>query len=287
MADSLDKTPEQEPETGSEALDQSSIDSLFGGTANTPVTPRAPQAETPAKPENGSEAFDQSSIDSLFGGTANTPVAPRAPQAETPADPQPGVQEINQADIDALLGAAGLSAASHAGDADLPPSVTTVAQASSAEDVPDGRLDSLGRPFDEAAAAMQAAIEEERAAAARIAPPVANMPLEPPPILPVTPFTLPDLGPPPKLDIDPKRVTMLNDVNLRVRIELGRTRMLVEDVLKLGEGSVVELDKPAGDPVDVYVNDRLVARGEVLVLADNFCVRVSEVFSNDPHRISA
>jgi len=87
--------------------------------------------------------------------------------------------------------------------------------------------------------------------------------------------------------VDPKRVTMLNDVKLRVKIELGRSRMLVEDVLKLGEGSVVELDKLAGDPVDVYVNDRLVARGEVLVLNDNFCVRVSDVISNDPHRVSA
>jgi flagellar motor switch protein FliN/FliY len=61
----------------------------------------------------------------------------------------------------------------------------------------------------------------------------------------------------------------------------------VEDVLQLGEGSVVELDKLAGDPVDVYANDRLVARGEVLVLNDSFCVRISEVLSNDPHRVSA
>ncbi|MCB9846184.1 MAG: flagellar motor switch protein FliN [Phycisphaeraceae bacterium] len=72
-------------------------------------------------------------------------------------------------------------------------------------------------------------------------------------------------------------IGLLSDVNLTVKIELGRTRMFVEDVLRLGEGSVVELDKLAGDPVDVYVNDRLVARGEVLVLNDNFCVRVNEI----------
>ena len=71
--------------------------------------------------------------------------------------------------------------------------------------------------------------------------------------------------------------TCCNDVELNVKIELGRSRMMVEDVLKLGEGSVVELDKLAGDPVDVYVNDKLVARGEVLVLNDNFCVRVNEI----------
>lgn len=74
-------------------------------------------------------------------------------------------------------------------------------------------------------------------------------------------------------------IDLLSDVNLRVTIELGRTEMLVEDVLRLGEGSVVELDKLAGDPVDIYVNDRHVARGEVLVLNDNFCVRINEILS--------
>lgn len=72
-------------------------------------------------------------------------------------------------------------------------------------------------------------------------------------------------------------IDLLRDVDLNVKIELGRTKMLVEDVLRLAEGSVVELDKLAGDPVDVYVNDQLVARGEVLVLNDNFCVRINEI----------
>ena len=72
-------------------------------------------------------------------------------------------------------------------------------------------------------------------------------------------------------------IELLKDVDLNVKIELGRTRMLIEDVLRLAEGSVVELDKLAGDPVDVFVNDQLVARGEVLVLNDNFCVRINEI----------
>ena len=76
-------------------------------------------------------------------------------------------------------------------------------------------------------------------------------------------------------------IDLLKDVDLNVKIELGRTRMLIEDVLRLAEGSVVELDKLAGDPVDVYVNDQLVARGEVLVLNDNFCVRIGEIVSQD------
>jgi flagellar motor switch protein FliN/FliY len=78
-------------------------------------------------------------------------------------------------------------------------------------------------------------------------------------------------------DAQVSSIDLLRDVELNVKIELGRSRMLVEDVLKLSEGAVVELDKLAGDPVDVFVNDRLVARGEVLVLNDNFCVRVNEI----------
>jgi flagellar motor switch protein FliN/FliY len=78
-------------------------------------------------------------------------------------------------------------------------------------------------------------------------------------------------------DVQMSSIDMLRDVDLNVKIELGRARMMVEDVLKLSEGSVVELDKLAGDPVDVFVNDRLVARGEVLVLNDNFCVRINEI----------
>ncbi|MDO8631455.1 MAG: flagellar motor switch protein FliN, partial [Phycisphaerales bacterium] len=92
-------------------------------------------------------------------------------------------------------------------------------------------------------------------------------------------FQYPDFGATALPGVDAKRVTMLSDVKLRVKIELGRTRMLVEEVLKLGEGSVVGLDKLAGDPVDVYANDRLVARGEVLVLDDSFCVRINEVIT--------
>ena len=70
---------------------------------------------------------------------------------------------------------------------------------------------------------------------------------------------------------------LIRDVELNLKIELGRTHMYLEDVLKLRKGSVVPLDKLAGDPVDIYVNGRLIARGEVLVLNDNFAVRVAEL----------
>lgn len=94
-------------------------------------------------------------------------------------------------------------------------------------------------------------------------------------------FDLPDLtGPAGGPANGTAGLALLRDVNLNVKVELGRTRMYVEDVLRLNEDSVIELDKLAGDPVDIFVNDRHVARGEVLVVNDNFCVRVSEIIQS-------
>ena len=69
----------------------------------------------------------------------------------------------------------------------------------------------------------------------------------------------------------------LGDLDLDITIELGRSEILIEDVLKLREGSVVSLDKRAGDPVDIFANGRLIARGELLVIDGKFGVRLSEV----------
>jgi flagellar motor switch protein FliN len=98
-------------------------------------------------------------------------------------------------------------------------------------------------------------------------------------------LTLPDMGPGDVVagaasngsDGPEAGLNLLGDVSLDVKIELGRTHMYVEDVLRLNTDSVIELDKAAGDPVDIYVNQRHVARGEVLVLNENFCVRIGEI----------
>lgn len=94
------------------------------------------------------------------------------------------------------------------------------------------------------------------------------------------PFRLEELigegEPPEKASMD-----LVRDVDLDLKIELGRTHMHLDEILKLRRGSVVTLDKLAGDPVDIYVNGRLIARGEVLVLNDNFCVRVAQLLGSD------
>jgi flagellar motor switch protein FliN/FliY len=97
-------------------------------------------------------------------------------------------------------------------------------------------------------------------------------------------FELPPLGDESRIADSQKgqSIGVLSDVDLDVRIELGQASMAVEEVLHLESGSVVELDKLAGDPVDVFVNDRLVARGEILVVNENFCVRISEILNTPP-----
>jgi flagellar motor switch protein FliN/FliY len=72
---------------------------------------------------------------------------------------------------------------------------------------------------------------------------------------------------------------ILMDIPMEISVELGRVRLQIKDVVDLGSGSIVEIEKAAGDPVDVLVNGRLVARGEVVVIEDNFGVRITEILS--------
>ncbi|MEM9645432.1 MAG: flagellar motor switch protein FliN [Planctomycetota bacterium] len=90
------------------------------------------------------------------------------------------------------------------------------------------------------------------------------------------PFNLNDLNAE-EMEDDRQSMDLLGEVELDLRVELGRTQMRLEEVLQLRSGSVVALDKLAGDPVDIFVNGRLIARGEVLVMNDTFCVRVTEL----------
>lgn len=87
------------------------------------------------------------------------------------------------------------------------------------------------------------------------------------------------LGPGAPAAQEPASLDLLLDVPLRITVELGRARMAVRDVLALQTGSVVELDRAAGQPVDVLVNDRLIAHGEVVVIEDRFGVRITEIVS--------
>jgi flagellar motor switch protein FliN/FliY len=76
------------------------------------------------------------------------------------------------------------------------------------------------------------------------------------------------------LDLD-----FLLDIPLQIKVEVGRTRMLIQELLQLGKGSIVELNKLTGEPFEVLVNEKLVARGEVVVVNDHFGVRLTDIIS--------
>jgi flagellar motor switch protein FliN/FliY len=78
---------------------------------------------------------------------------------------------------------------------------------------------------------------------------------------------------------DPRRLDLLKDVPLDISVELGQTRLSIEELLNLGPGSVIELDKVAGEPLDILVNQRLVARGEAVVVNDKFGIRITDIIS--------
>ncbi len=77
-------------------------------------------------------------------------------------------------------------------------------------------------------------------------------------------------------------ISLLLDLTLPVSIELGRTSMTVQEVLRLGRGSVVQLDRLAGEPIDIFVGDRRFAEGEVVVLGEHFGVRITRILAKKP-----
>ena len=77
-----------------------------------------------------------------------------------------------------------------------------------------------------------------------------------------------------KYDLD-----LILDIHLDVSVELGRVKMLVNDLLQLGQGSIIELNKSVGEPLEIYINNKLIARGEVVVVDESFGIRVTDIIS--------
>lgn len=76
-----------------------------------------------------------------------------------------------------------------------------------------------------------------------------------------------------------RNLDFLYDIPLQISVEVGRSRILLKDLLKMGEGYVLELDKVAGEPLDLYVNSRLIAKGEAVMVGDKFGIRLTDVVS--------
>lgn len=226
--------------------------------ADEPGTPVADS--TPTK-----NTFDQAELDALTAELAAQGADGSAEASSTPRN------TFDQSELDALasqLEAATTTASTAAGDAaDAEAAVSAQAE-----------VDSLAAEMAAAIAAEQG--DDVSAAAGRSPAVVGDVRVTASPE-DAQEYEAADLGAA-SGPADGTTIDMLDDVELDVKIELGRTAMYIEDVLRLGVGAVVELDKLAGDPVDIYVNNRLIARGEVLVLNDNFCVRINDIHSPIP-----
>lgn len=175
--------------------------------------------------------------------------------------------QANPEDADKLLREANEGEAQQ--PADEPPADQGGAAASDAERRERATDDDTGMQSD-----VELLLSKAEAAIASLDEPPGELPLG------MKPFSLDDLGGSPP-STEAATLELVRDVQLDLKIELGRTHMHLEDVLRLRNGAVVPLDKLAGDPVDILVNGRLIARGEVLVLNDNFCVRVTELVVGD------
>lgn len=76
-----------------------------------------------------------------------------------------------------------------------------------------------------------------------------------------------------------KELGFLLDIPLQVSVEIGRSKILIKDLLQMQEGSIIELDKLSGEPLDLYVNERLIARGEAVLVKDKYGIRLTDVVS--------
>lgn len=152
-----------------------------------------------------------------------------------------------------------------------------------------------------AASEQQAAVQQT--AAASIAPPPPMTHQAPPPVAPpaaaydpygappagyaqsasrnvnVQPVQFANFSQPAYGSTDGTNLNLLLDIPLKVTVELGRTQKQIKDILELSQGSIIELDKLAGEPVDILVNNKLIAKGEVVVIDENFGVRVTDIVS--------
>ena len=98
----------------------------------------------------------------------------------------------------------------------------------------------------------------------------------------VQPVQFPSFGDQASMQIEGnKNFNLLLDIKLKLTVELGRAELPIKRVLELTRGSIIELDKIAGEPVELYANNKLVARGEVVVIEDNFGLRITNIVSPD------
>lgn len=264
---------------GDENLNQDDIEQLLsgagaGGKDNADAKLTSSSKKEDEIPQNqGSQTLDQDDIEALLNGAV-----PKAPKAAT-AKPSPP-SKANETDLDGILGQQeieNLLAGVKSQAATSPAAKTSSKAISAVQDVP---VPTPGNKslFPEDGAINDGDVEYLLSQAEEAINSIRNGKSEKDLPEGVRQFNFQHFGGT-AASTEMATLDMIKDVDLDLRIELGRTHMYLQDVLKLKNGSVVPLDKLAGDPVDIFVNGRLIAKGEVLVLNDNFCVRIAELIA--------
>ncbi|MDR1957524.1 MAG: flagellar motor switch protein FliN, partial [Planctomycetaceae bacterium] len=270
---------------------QSEVEKLLAGLSGGAAAAPEPSPVAASSREDNM-SLDQSEVEALFSGkktpvpspgpassAAPNPVQPSANPAAPPNNPktsasvssssspkQTASQEdgkvLGQNEIETFI-KGGLSASTKPAGGGM---IGELGGHSDTEElhedeVPQGDIDYLLKRAEEA---LDSITKDQ--------PPRGNIPPE------IIEFQFPEFGGTTP-NSDHATLDQISEVELDLKVELGRTNMYLEDVLKLRKGSVVALDKIAGDAVDIFVNGRLIARGEVLVMNDNFCIRVAELLA--------
>ena len=236
-------------------MDQNEIERLMSQASSAPA-PTAKPAPAPAD-----QALDQNEIEALLGQSSKA--SPTPAEASDPGSDSDKL--LGQDDIEKLLSQAGKAPA-----AKQAPATATASAPAPRQESPAFAADGEGAVAQEDVDYLLD--QAERALRSIDSGSERDLPQG------VAAFRLEEFRGAPA-STEAATLDLIRDVELDLKIELGRTHMYLEDVLRLRKGSVVPLDKLAGDPVDVYVNERLVARGEVLVLNDSFCVRIAELIA--------
>ncbi|MDR3198852.1 MAG: flagellar motor switch protein FliN [Planctomycetaceae bacterium] len=275
-------------------LDQNEIERLLGGGASSPSsTPAQPPASSsaaaPSAAGSGSSGvLNQSELDALFGAASSASSAADS----SPGASAPSVKPLDQSELDSLFGGGTAATAKPTPSAIPKPAATPPKSQSNRPTAfapPSSPSPSSLPEYRENAGAFSESDDEENdenvprgdidyllKRADDSLRSIANTPMDLP--TEVIEFQFPEFGGTVP-STEHATLDQISEVELDVKIELGRTNMYLEDVLKLRKGSVVPLDKMAGDTVDIFINGRLLARGEVLVMNENFCVRVAELLA--------
>ena len=235
------------------ALDQSEIERLLGGFGEGGAAPASAASSGPTSTAVGGDVLlSQDELQSLFAGSPSPP--PLASSPVPPAKPSAAPPPTSFADS----GKAAPAPSSSDGWGGSSVGAFDVESGEDEEGIPRGDLDYVAKKAEESLRSIGTS--------------PLSLPVE------VIEFQFPEFGGTVPSS-EHTTLDQIGEVDLDVKVELGRTYMYIEDVLKLRRGSVVPLDKMAGETVDIYINGRLLARGEVLVMNDNFCVRVAELLA--------